>query len=93
MIVKEAFEIGKITPNQAMQELTIMLMYLSRFNERSDVSINKAWKGYEFDIMNELDDKGYIRQGSYRSKSLVITEEGMKLAQNLLEEYNVKDWE
>ncbi|WP_440896557.1 DUF6429 family protein [Amphibacillus sp. Q70] len=85
----------KTTPEKAMKELTIMLMYLSRFNEgdRFDSSMDMAWKGYDFDIINELDDEDYIRQGNYRSKSVAITEEGIKLAENLLNKYNIKDWE
>lgn len=85
----------KITPEKAMKELTMVLMYLSRFNEGKhlDSRMDMAWKGYDFDIVNELDDEDYIRQGSYRSKSVAITEEGIKLAQNLLNKYNIKDWE
>ena len=48
--------------------------------------------GY-IDIINELDEENYIRQGSYRSKSVAITEEGIRLAQDLLNKYNIKDWE
>ncbi|WP_353097068.1 DUF6429 family protein [Tissierella praeacuta] len=85
----------KTTPEKAVKELTIMLMYLSRFNEkgRFDTEMDMAWKGYDFDIINELDEEDYIRQGSYRSKSVAITEEGIRLAQSLLNKYNIKDWE
>lgn len=85
----------KITPDKAMKELTIVLMYLSRFNEdsRFSSSMNMSWKGYDFRIINELDDEDYIRQGSYRSKSVAITDEGIKLARDLLNKYNIKDWE
>ena len=85
----------KTTPEKAMKELTMILMYLSRFNEdgRFSLDLDSAWKGYSFDIINELDEEDYIRQGSYRSKSVAITEEGIKLARNLLNKYNIKDWE
>lgn len=85
----------KTTPEKAMKELTMILIYLSRFNEnnRFESSIDMAWKGYDFDIINELDDEDYIRQGSYRSKSVALTEEGIKFARNLLNKYNIKDWE
>lgn len=38
-----------------------------------------AWKGYNFNILNELDDEDYIRQGNhlFRSKSVYITETGI----------------
>lgn len=85
----------KITPEKAMKELTMVLMYLSRFNEdsRFSSSMDISWKGYDFGIINELDEDDYIRQGSYRSKSVAITDEGIKLARNLLNKYNIKDWE
>lgn len=85
----------KTSANQAMQELTMMLMYLSKFNEDKgfDGMMDRAWKGYDFGVIDELDDQDYIRQGSYRSKSIAITEEGITLAKKLLEKYHVKDWE
>ena len=84
----------KTNPEKAMKELTMLLMYLSRFNEtgRFPSQLDMAWKGYDFDVVNELDEENYICQGSYRSKSVVITEEGMKFAQELLEKYNISDW-
>ncbi len=85
----------KTTPEKAMKELTMVLMYLSRFNEdnRFSSSMDMSWKGYDFRIINELDEDDYIRQGSYRSKSVAITDEGIKLARTLLSKYNIKDWE
>ena len=85
----------KTTPEKAMRELSMVLMYLSRFNEdnRFSSSMDISWKGYDFGIINELDEDDYIRQGSYRSKSVAITDEGIKLARNLLNKYNIKDWE
>lgn len=84
----------KTNPEKAIKELTILLMYLTRFNERDRFgsSLDIAWKGYDFDIINELDEEDYIRQGSHRSKSVAITEEGMKLAKELLLKYNILDW-
>ena len=57
----------KIDANQAMEELTMILMYLSRFEEagfESDEKFYYAWKGYDFDIINKLDDNNLINQGS-----------------------------
>ena len=84
----------KINPEKAMKELTMLLMYLSRFNEgsRFSASMDMAWKGYDYEIINELDEEDYIRQGSHHSKSVAITKDGIKLAQNLMEKYNIADW-
>ncbi|MCA0385285.1 MAG: DUF6429 family protein [Firmicutes bacterium] len=85
----------KTNAETAVKELTMMLMYLTRFNERSAIEtvLEMTWKGYDFDIINELDKENYIRQGSHRSKSVAITEEGMKLSRELLSKYNIIDWE
>ncbi|MEO1816089.1 MAG: DUF6429 family protein [Acetobacterium sp.] len=86
---------NKTNPEQAIKELTMVLMYLTRFNEsdRFGSSLDITWKGYDFNIINELDDEDYIRQGKHRSKSVAITEEGLKLSQSLLNKYNISDWE
>ena len=72
---------------EAMRELTMMLMYLSRFTEGEKFTEAKdfyAWKGYDFDILNELDNDDYIRQGKHpsRSKSVYITDTGIEKAGN-----------
>lgn len=83
---------------QAMEELTMILMYLSRFTEREKISETKdfyAWKGYDFDIINKLWDEDYIRQGSHpsRTKKVYLTESGKEYAKRLMEKYGVSDWE
>ncbi|MDI3312092.1 MAG: DUF6429 family protein [Thermoanaerobacterium sp.] len=85
---------NKTNPEIAVKELTMMLMYLTRFNEKGHFGkeLDMAWKGYDFDTINELDEKGYIIQGSYRSKSVAITEDGVKLSRELLSKYNILDW-
>jgi predicted transcriptional regulator len=51
-----------------------------------------TWKGYDFDIINKLDDEGYIRQGSHKSKSVVITEKGLEFSKGLLDKFNIDNW-
>jgi len=84
----------KTNPEKAIKELTMLLMYLTKFNEgdRFGNGMDMAWKGYDFRIINELDEEDYIRQGSHRSKSVTITEEGERLAKELLDKYNISDW-
>lgn len=62
-----------------------------KFGEATDFY---AWKGYNFDILNELNDADYIRQGNHpsRSKSVYITESGMEQARKLLAKYGIEDW-
>lgn len=88
---------GKLSAKEAMRELTMMLMYLSRFSRGEKFSEAKdfyAWKGYDFNVINQLDDEELIWQGSHpsRSKSVYLTEAGMAYAKELMERYGIEDW-
>ena len=87
----------KTTAKQAMRELTMALLYLSHFTNGEKFFQAEdfyAWKGYDFDVLNELDDADYIRQGSRpsRSKSVYITDTGKAWAKELLAKYRIEDW-
>jgi hypothetical protein len=74
-----------------IKELTLMLMYLTSWKEDEfGMEYLRTWKGYNFDILNELTDESLI-SGSYKSKSVVITKEGEKLAKELLKKYKIDD--
>lgn len=85
----------KTETKKAIKELTLLLMYLNRFTDEKNFKTAKdfyAWKGYNFDIINELDDEDFIHQGKYRNKSVHITEKGIEEAKKLLEKYKIKDY-
>ena len=85
----------KVSSKDAMKELTLLLMYLSRFTDGENFSEAKdfyAWKGYDFGVINKLDEEEPIHQGRYRSKSVYLTEKGIEEAKKLLEKYNISDW-
>lgn len=84
----------KTTTKEAIKELTLALMYLTRFSnqDRFSASENNAWKGYPFKALDDLEESGFINQGSHRSKSVHIYEEGMQQAKALLEKYGIEDW-
>lgn len=66
----------------------MMLIYLSHFTERdrmADPNSKYSWKGYDFDVPNQLDEKDYIRQGPHRSRFMYITKEGEAKAKELME--------
>jgi len=78
------------------EKLTMMLLYLSRFTERNSFTDGKdcyAWKGYNFDALNKLEERDFIRQGSHpsKSKSVYITETGIKAAIEMLREYGITE--
>ena len=46
----------------------------------------RAWKGFDWDAMDRLHQKGYITDPRGKAKSVVFTEEGLERAQRLLQE-------
>ena len=46
-----------------------------------------------FKVLDELDENGFINQGSHRSKSIQIRDGGVEQAKILLDKYNIRDWE
>ena len=78
----------KLKLKKLLKNLHFLLMYLNYFTDEKDFKTAKnfyVWKGYNFDIINELDDEDIIHQGKYRSKSVYITEKGIKEAKELLD--------
>lgn len=87
----------KMNAKEAMRELTMLLMYLTCFSEKDRFSNGKdfyAWKGYDFDVINGLDDEDYIRQGNHpsRSKSVYLIDTGIDYAKTLMEKYGIEAW-
>ncbi len=81
----------------AMEELTMILLYLSRFTQKGRFSVPgvwRAWKGYDFDTLDQLDNADYIRQSNppSRLKSVYLTEAGMEKARELMQKYGIEDW-
>lgn len=77
---------------QTIKELTIILMYLTRFSEYDkflDEENFYAWKGYNFDVLNELDEEKYAHPS--RTKKVFLTEDGQKYARELLTKYGISD--
>lgn len=82
---------------QNIEELTLLLMYLTSWEEESlyydeNNNLNKdllknTWKGYSFDAINELTDKGYLFPSKYKNKSVTLTKKGEMLAKKLMEKY------
>ena len=46
----------------------------------------RAWKGFDWDAMNRLHEKGFISDPRGKAKSVVFTEEGLAEAHKLLVE-------
>ena len=73
-----------------IEELTLLLMYLTSWEDEPNPfedRFKQCWKGYSFDVINELTDKGYLFPSKYKNKSVTLTKEGEKLAKELIEKY------
>jgi hypothetical protein len=51
----------------------------------------RAWKGFDWDSMDRLHDRGYITDPRGKAKSVVFTDEGLERAQRLLEKLFTKN--
>lgn len=72
-----------------MHDLTLMLMAASSWeDEFSGLSQRRAWKGYDFDVLDLLEDEGYAG-ASRRSKSVALSDAGMRRAEELFEQYGI----
>jgi hypothetical protein len=66
-----------------ISRLTLLLIYLTSWEEKEfGVTGHRAWKGYDFDILNKLEERGVIAQRK-TAKSVYVTEQGLKLAKQL----------
>jgi len=74
--------------DQTIKELTLMLLYLTSWTEKAPYDYQRSWKGYDFDILNALADEGLISD-SKRTKSVVIYEDGVTMAKELLSKYGL----
>jgi hypothetical protein len=45
----------------------------------------RVWKGFDWDALHRLHEKGYITDPRGKAKSVVLTEEGLERSQQLLE--------
>lgn len=66
-------------------KLTLLLLYLTSWKEKE---VQRSWKGYDFDVLNKLEEEGMIAQ-SKTAKSVCLTEEGIKAAKELEERLSI----
>ena len=83
-----------ITSEQALHDLTLALIYLTRFTDsrqKGEDILPRAWKSYDWDTLDKLSEEELIidRHGN---KSLCLTEEGIAKAKEILKEYEIQDW-
>jgi hypothetical protein len=65
---------------EKIDRAVLALLYLGLHDEY------RAWKGFDWDAMSRLHEKGYISDPVGKAKSIVFTEEGLAESERLLEE-------
>jgi len=80
---------------EKIEELILLLLYLTAWEEEPFKGIRafRSWKGYPFEALDALEEKGYISQGKYksRSKSVILTGSGICQANQLKKKYLGED--
>jgi Domain of unknown function (DUF6429) len=65
-----------------IEQTVLALLYQTSFDDKFGL---RAWKGYDWGVMNSLHEKGYISNPATKAKSVTLTEEGAKRSKELFE--------
>lgn len=64
-----------------VDDMVLALMYLTLHDEY------RAWKGFDWDALNRLYEKGMIDNPVGKARSVVLTDEGLARSEALFEQY------
>ncbi|MGH9872876.1 MAG: DUF6429 family protein [Pyrinomonadaceae bacterium] len=63
-----------------VDEMVLALLHLTSFKEHGIV---RAWKGHDWDALDRLCEKGLISDPKSKSKSIVLSEDGIRRAEEV----------
>jgi hypothetical protein len=69
---------------EKLAEAALAILSLTAFK---DHGYERAWKGLDWDLMSILHAKGWIHDPVGKAKSVVLTEEGTRLASQFLDRH------
>ena len=67
-----------------VDELVLALLHLTSFKNGELV---RAWKSHDWDALDRLCDKGFISDPKSKSKSVVLSDDGARKAQELFQAF------
>ncbi|MBX3177528.1 MAG: hypothetical protein KF886_09215 [Candidatus Hydrogenedentes bacterium] len=73
---------------EKLAEAALAILCLTAFQ---DDPVMRAWKGMDWDLMDMLYERGWIRDPKGKAKSVVLTEEGLAKAEHFLQRHFAKD--
>jgi hypothetical protein len=72
---------------EKMAEAALAILSLTSYENSGQT---RAWKGMDWDLLNVLYQKGWIKDPVGKQKSVVFTDEGIDLATQFLEKHFAK---
>ena len=74
-------------PNLNHDKLNETALAILGLTAHTDHGITRAWKGMDWGLLDELFARGWIADPKGKSKSVVLTEKGARLAEELLQKH------
>ncbi len=71
---------------EKIDEYTLALLYLVTHGREEGFGA-RAWKGFDWDTMNRLHEKGLISNPVGKAKSVGMTEEGFQQSESLFKKF------
>ncbi len=69
-----------------IDECTLALLFLGAFQDVKGVGVS-VWKGFDWEAMNRLHEKGYISNPKGKARSVVMTQEGIAKAEEMCKKH------
>ena len=64
-----------------------MVLALLHLTTSKDHGIDRAWKGFDWDALDRLHERGMISDPRSKAKSVVLTEEGARRSRELFDRH------
>ena len=64
-----------------VDEMVLALLFLTLHDE------GRAWKGHDWEVLGRLHQKGFIFDPVGKAKSVMLTEQGLKLSEELFHKH------
>ena len=73
---------------EKIAEAALAILCLTAFR---DDPVMRAWKGMDWDLMDMLYERGWIRDPKGKAKSVIVTDEGVEKAEQFLQRHFAKN--
>ena len=74
-----------------IDEAALALMYLTLHDVNREFGYARAWKSFDWEVTDRLHEKGWIDNPANKTKSVVLTEEGLRRCEALFHKLFAKE--